>query len=204
MQLSREFCGRMVKNIGLPTLASLLLMFVASKSHADVITFDVSFTANTFQIGSGVDAAPVDPVVGEFQVSLDPLVAVSNNTTDIVLKSLNITLGSALTYSYNPVVEGAFPAGTLRVGGFNSGSDVIIFNPSTNDFWLYITDFVNNPAFSQLGYTQTSVSNNNLFFTINQTGSVSVSVVPEPTSLLACSIGLAGLVLIRPRRRKQI
>lgn len=91
-----------------------------------------------------------------------------------------------------------FPAGTLRVGGLNAGSDVIHFNPSTDDFWLYINDFTGTAAFQQMGYTQTSVSNNNLFFTLNQTGSVDVTIVPEPTVLALLTI--AAPLMLRRRR----
>ena len=196
---------RGMRQIVYPSVALTLILLIGVSANAATTTYDVSFSADTFQIGSGPDPAPVDPVTGSFTVTLDPAVAVTNNTADISLNSLNIALGSSLSFSYDPVA-GTFPAGTLRVGGLSFGagfgSDVIQFNPSTNDFWLYINDFTTTPAFEQLGYTQTSVSSDNLFFTINQTGSANVSVVPEPGSIVLFALGLGGLCCGFSRRHR--
>jgi hypothetical protein len=187
--------------------ASIALTFVVLAVVAPVngamTTYDVTFSANTFQVGSGTNPAPVDPVTGEFKITLDPTVSVVNDTADISLTSLNIALDSPLSFTYNPAFDNPFAAGTLRVGGLFDGADGVQFNPSTNDFWLQITNFATAPAFEQVGYSQTSVSGNNLFFTINQTGSVDVTplATPEPTSLCLASFGLAMLG-VGSRRRK--
>jgi hypothetical protein len=183
------------------SLAAFTLAAVTA--NADLTMYNVSFEAHDFQVGSGGDPPPVDPVVGNFTITFDPSVAVTNSTSGITLNSLNIALGSALSYSYDPAA-GGFPAGTLRVGGAASGSDTITFNPSTNDFWLFINDFTGTAAFQQVGYTQTSVSNNNLFFTLNQTGSADVTIVPEPASASLLVTGLTALVagVIWRRRRR--
>jgi len=165
---------------------SIPCLFTQSVSGA-VITYNVSFTAQNFQIGSGLNPPPVSPVMGNFTVSLDPAVHTVASTSNITLNSLNIALGSPLSFTYNPIIEGGFSAGTLRVGGSQLGPDTIRFSPSSNDFWLFVPGFATTPTFGQLGYTQTSVSNNNLYFTLNQSGSVSVSAVPEPST--------AGLML---------
>ena len=196
--------GAVVKRSSLTKLSGmcfLTLCFLSGSTlKADIVTYNVDFTAHTFQIGSGADPAPQDPVVGAFTITFDTDVAVTNATSGITLKSLNISLGSSLSYSYDPNA-GTFPAGTLRVGGLNAGSDVIIFGPSTDDFWLYINDFNGTPTFEQLGYTQNSVSSNNLFFTLNQTGSVNVSAIPEPAAGFLTTVApLAGLILIRRKR----
>jgi len=190
--------------------ASIALGFavlaVAAPANGETMSYDVTFSANTFQVGAGSDPAPVDPVTGEFKITLDPSVSVVNDTADISLVSLNIALGSALSYTYDPAADAPFAAGTLRVGGVYDGADSIQFDPSTNDFWLQITNFTTAPAFEQLGYTQTSVSDDNLFYTINQTGSVNVTplvAAPEPTSLCLASFGLAVLG-VSSRRRKVI
>jgi hypothetical protein len=170
-----------------------VLLAVAAPANGSMTTYDVTFSANTFQVGAGSDPAPVDPVTGEFKITLDPTVSVVNDTADISLVSLNIALGSALSFTYNPAADGPFVPGTLRVGGLFDGADSIQFDPSTNDFWLQIPSFTTAPAFEQLGYTQTSVSSDNLFYTLNQTGSVDVTplATPEPTSLCLASFGLA-------------
>jgi hypothetical protein len=185
------------------TLAFALLA-VAATANGGTMTYDVTFSANSFQVGAGSNPAPVDPVTGEFKITLDPTVSVVNDTADISLTSLNIALGSPLAFTYNPAQDGGFSPGTLRVGGLADGADSIIFNPSTNDFWLQIFSFATAPAFEQVGYTQTSVSDDNLFYTINQTGSVTVTPLvetPEPTSFCLASCGLA-LLGVSSRRRK--
>lgn len=200
----RNTCISQVNCISL-TLA-MIAMTIAAPAYGSTITEDVTFSAHSFQVGSGLNPPPVDPVIGEFRISFDPTVAVVNNTADISLISLNIALGSTLAFTYSPVVDGGFAAGTLRVGGINDGADSIQFFPSTNDFWLQITNFATNPAFLQLGYTQTSVSDNNLFYTLNQTGSVVVSPtssVPEPTSLCLVGLGIASLTVRQLRLKRK-
>ncbi len=95
------------------------------------------------------------------------------------------------------------------MGGVASGADTIIYSPSTNDFWLHIDDFAGTPAFQQLGYTQTSVSSDNLFYTVNNTGSVAVTAVPEPSSfamllwLGVFGLGFVGLAVFRRQRSRE-
>jgi PEP-CTERM motif len=184
-------------------ILAVLLFAATVPANAGLMTYDVKFSANTFQVGSGANPAPVDPVTGEFTITMDPTVDVVNDTADISLKSLNIVLDSPLAFTYNPAAESPFPAGTLRVGGLADGADGVQFNPSTNDFWLQIASFATAPAFTQVGYSQTAVSNNNLFYTINETGSVDVTplATPEPTSLCLAGMGLASLGLVRLRRK---
>ncbi len=181
------------------SVALTLLLLTAVSANAAPVTYDVSFSANTFQIGFGPDPAPTDPVTGSFTITLDPTVAVTNSTADISINSLNIALGSALSFTYDPA--GTFP-GRLRVGGLANSADVITYSPSTDDFWLKIDDFATAPAFEQVGYTQTSVSNGNYFYTINQTGSVNVLVVPEPGSMTLFALGLSGLCCGFSQRRR--
>ncbi|HEV8070243.1 MAG TPA: PEP-CTERM sorting domain-containing protein [Planctomycetaceae bacterium] len=195
-RLCRSSCFALV-------LAAVTLLSVASPAKASLMGYDVSFSASNFQVGAGSNPAPVDPVTGEFKITLDPTLTYTNDTADISLTSLNIVLGSALSFSYSPTA-GTFPAGTLRVGGLEDGSDSILFNPSTNDFWLQIANFATSPAFTQVGYTQTSVSSDNLFYTLNQTGSVTVTPIvntPEPTSICLLGLGFASFGLFRWKQK---
>ncbi|MCA8868171.1 MAG: VPLPA-CTERM sorting domain-containing protein [Rhodobacteraceae bacterium] len=171
---------QLILAIGVGLLAPL------NTATAAVVSYDVSFSANTFATGSGPDPAPVDPVTGDFTITLDTALDYTGQTAGITLGSLNIALGSTLSFNYNHTLD------RLSVGGIHFGSDVIQFNPSTNDFWLFIDNFTGVAAFDQLGYTQTAVSSNNLFYTLNHTGSVSVQVAPPPIPLPAGLPLLAG------------
>ena len=108
-----------------PILVLFTMVALPSLANSDVVTYNIGFTADTFQVGSGPDPAPVDPVTGSFTVSLDPTVQVTNSTNNITLHDLNIALGSSISYSYDPTLEGGF----LSVGGIFSGAGVIQFNP---------------------------------------------------------------------------
>ena len=120
----------------------------------------------------------------------------TDETAGITLDSLNIALGSALSFSYS--TTGGF-AGILVVGGIADGASAIQYSPSTDDFWLFINNFTTTPTFKQVGYTQTAVSSDNLFYTPDPGGTGSVTVtpissgVPEPSTWAMMLAGFAGL-----------
>ena len=186
--------------IKLILLALLYITASLAPAIGAPITYDVSFRATNF-VSINV-AAPVDPVVGSFQITLDPTVAVVDDTADITFKSLNIALDSPLSFTYNPAPDGLFAAGTLPSVELSDTADTVQYNPSTNDFWLQIGNFATAPTFIQVGYSQTSVSSDNLFYTLNSTGSTTVAVVPEPSSM-ALAIGGVALVTIFGLRRQR-
>ena len=138
----------------------------------------------------------MDPVTGSFTISFDPTLSYADQTAGITLTpgSLNIALSSALSFSYNAPGSG-LPTGTLVVGGLQAGAQMVQFGPSTNDFWLFITSFASAPAFDQVGYSQTSVSANNLFDTHD--GAVTVTpvttAVPETSTWVMLLLGFAGV-----------
>jgi hypothetical protein len=183
--------------------AVALLPLATAPAGASPVSYDVGFSVNTFTAAFG-GAVPVDPVTGSFTITFDPTLTYTNSTAGIALNSLNITLGSSLSFNYNPAADGSFAAGTLRVGGLFNGADQIQYSPPTDDFWLYIQDFAGTPTFQQLGYVQ-STSAGDFYFTLAQTASLRVtpSVVvaaSEPASLLVVLAGLAGLGVLRRRR----
>jgi hypothetical protein len=96
-------------------------------------------------------------------------------------------------------------AGVLVVGGVENGAAVVQFDPSTNDFWLFIKNFGTAPAFKQLGYSQTAVSDFNLFYTPDPGGTGSVTVtpltsVPEPATWTLLLAGFAALGFLGSRQ----
>ncbi len=192
------------------SLAVMLALLATSPANASVMTYDVTFSAVNFSTGVGVDSAPVDPVVGSFEITFDPALDYTNATAGITLNSLNIALGSAISFNYHPGADGGFPAGTLRVGGIQVDTDTVDFAPSTNDFWLHIEGFLSTPVVEQLGYSQTSVSSANLFYTLPENeGDNSVTVtqvvnpVPEPATLVVWSLLAAfGIAFGWNRRRR--
>lgn len=113
---------------------------------------------------------------------------------------LNISLGSALSFTYNHRTD------FLEVGGLADTARLVQFSPSTDDFVLQINGFgAGDPTFNQVVYAQVS-SANIQFFTIDQTGSVSVtpitSGVPEPSTWAMMILCLAGIGFFAHRRRK--
>jgi hypothetical protein len=201
-------CTAVMQRVNRSTLiVGALLLAIEAPVYGSTITEDVKFTADMFQVGVGSKPAPVDPVIGEFKITLDPTVATVDDTADISLISLNIVLGSQLSFTYKPTADSPYAAGTLRVGGLFDTADAVQYSPSTNDFWLQIGNFATTPTFIQVGYSQTSVSGANLFYTLNATGTVDVSQlsssVPEPTSLCLVGLGLASLTVRQLRLKRK-
>jgi PEP-CTERM motif len=180
----------------LGALAAGAAVMGAGAANAAGVHDLVSFSASDFTVGVGSDPAPTDPVTGSFTISFDPTQTYTDETAGITLNSLNIALGSALSFSYS--TTGSF-AGVLVVGGIQDTAAAVQYSPSTDDFWLFINDFATTPAFRQLGYTQTAVSSANLFYTPDPGGTGSVTVtpitggVPEPSTWAMMLAGFAGL-----------
>jgi hypothetical protein len=164
----------------------------------------VTFTASNFETDVGSSPAPVDPVTGSFTISFDPTLSYTDETAGITLTpgSLNIALGSTLSFSYNAPTS-MLPATTLVVGGISDGAQQVQFNPSTDDFWLFINDFAVTPSFDQVGYSQTAVSSDNLFDSIS--GGVTVTPitpggVPEPSTWAMMLVGFVGIGFLGYRK----
>ena len=86
---------------------------------------------------------------------------------------------------------------------------VATFSPASNDFWLFIQNVSTAATFDQVGYSQTSVNGDNLFFTNDHTGSIGVtpvipSGVPEPSTWAMMLLGFAGLGYASFRRTSKL
>ena len=197
--------------------AKLALLVPGSSVLAASVTKYVEFTASGFTSFYAPDGTVTYPAVGDptvsgaFTVTLDPTLLVKNVTAGIVLDSLSIALGSALSFSYDPLT------GLLNVGGIASNdaagpvlnTQIVQYDPATNDFWFQIDNFLATSDFRQFGFAQTAIPST-LFYTVAENGgSGSVSVrdvvapVPLPASLplVVTALGL-GVLAGRRRRRK--
>jgi hypothetical protein len=188
----------------LSALVGGVAMVGTEAANAALVHDLVTFTASNFETDVGSSPAPVDPVTGSFTISFDPTLSYTDETAGITLTpgSLNIALGSTLSFSYNASTS-MLPATTLVVGGISDGAQQVQFNPSTDDFWLFINDFVVTPSFDQVGYSQTAVSSDNLFDSIS--GSVTVTPftpggVPEPSTWAMMLVGFAGIGFLGYRK----
>lgn len=197
--------------------AMLALLGSAVCASASTVTKYVTFSGSNFQSYDASNQTTSAPAVGNpsvtgaFTLSFDPSVLAENLTTGISLNSLSLSLGSALSYSFDPATD------KLDVGGIASnvsnadvfGTQVVNFDPATDDFYLQISNFLGTASVANLGFAQTSIPRT-LFYAdpalganVSVTvGNVTTSPVPLPPALplVASGFGLAGFVARRRTR----
>jgi hypothetical protein len=181
-------------------LLSAALIALATSSNAAIVNDHVTFDATNFASAFG-QTPPVLDVSGSFDITFDDSIDHTDITAGITNGVINVAAGQFgfTYYSSTSSPPSGFFQDELVVGGILNGAAIVIYNPPTDDFWLHILNFPTAPEFQQVGYSQTSLNNENLFFTGNLTdGSVTVTPiegVPETSTWVMMLLGFSGLGL---------
>ena len=176
-------------------------------ANAALVNDLVTFTASGFTSAFG-EPVPTDPVTGSFTISFDPTQTYVDQTIGITLKTLNISLGSALAFDYSPTGNTNGAADELVVGGLQAGAGSVYLSPTVyDDFYLHILTYSSTSTFQQVGYTTSSATpDTNYFYTdLPNSGAGSVTLtpimaVPEASTWAMMLAGFAGLSFLGYRR----
>jgi hypothetical protein len=174
---------------------------------ASTMTYDVAFSATNFTSVYGGLPVPTATVTGSFTITFDPTQNYTDEVANITLHSLNITLGSALSFTYDKNSNGGF----LTVGGLETGAFTVFAGglggspPPSDDFFLNIRNVLTTPELRVLGYSQSAIEDQNFFRTDLVSGAMELSGVPLPTALplFASGLGVIGLLGWRRKRKAQ-
>jgi len=165
---------------------------LGAPAYATVISETIAFDATNVMAISGSNPVPVNPVFGSVTLTFDTALSYTNATTGITLNSLNIPLGSAIAFNYNPGVSNGY----LTLGGLQN--NVAGLSNLTNDFRaIFLSASTAKPTFASVQYSETA----DISIFQSLTGSV-LSSVPEPLSLSLLGGGLVALGGLRRRDRK--
>src|SRR5581483_5967052 len=130
--------------MGLATVvavASLALAAWTNCASASTITQTVDFSATNFTTIHG-SPVPTDPVTGSFKVTFDPSFGATDDTTHIVVNSLNIPVDSTIGFTYYT---------NLQFGGISYGTNGVISTGIESDFAL---TFAGDLSYGHLMYVR--------------------------------------------------
>jgi PEP-CTERM motif len=176
------------------TLAMLASVAFAAPVEAATIVRTFDFTGSDIARLFGTDPIPVSDVFLSFTVEFDPLLAYTNQTSGIVLNSVNLPLGSAFGFSYDPLVNQF-----LTVGGLANNTNGS--STANNDFVLGINNSAGaSPTVLSFSFT-TAGAPGSLFRSFDNV--LSVTAVPEPATWLMMIVGFGAVGASIRRARKR-
>ena len=159
--------------------ASLALAAWTNGASASTITQTVDFSATNFTTIHG-SPVPTDPVTGSFKVTFDPSFGPTDDTTHIVVNSLNIPVDSTIGFTYYT---------NLQFGGISYGTNGVISTGIESDFAL---TFAEDLSYGHLMYVRKGAAD--LFETFDVTFNISpVTATPIPASLVMLLTALGAL-----------
>ena len=156
----------------------------AVASRAAVVTERFDFTATGFgPLFGGGAVPPITAASGSFTVTFDTTSQVLDKTGVIVNSWSPVLSDSPVAYSY-------LLDGSLNIGGIASAGVLGLhnFGISDRDFALKLTNVTSTPTFSEMLYM---VPGNDTLFNTH-TGSVTMTLVPEPASLALLAMVFAS------------
>lgn len=172
--------------LGVATLAG-------APAQAATIIRTFNFTGSDIVRLFGTAPSPVSSVVLSFTVEFDPLLAYTNQTSGIVLNSVNIPLGSAFGFSYQPVANQF-----MTVGGLANNTNGA--STANDDFVLAINNTAGaSPSVLSFVFT-TAGAPGSLFRSFDN--ALVAAPVPEPATWFMMIFGFGAVGMALRRRQK--
>lgn len=162
-----------------------VLFLALGAAFAAPIQHTYSFQASGFEAG-----APVDPIFGSITATFDQS-AIGSGTVDAISLNIGTHIFSANEVGFEGTGDG------IIFGGFSCA--VTCISNSTNDFWLYWTDFsdLNGGQFVYSNNPQGSLA----FFYASSITVTEGGTIPEPGVVSLFALGVLGIAALRLRKQ---